>query len=123
MQRSPQSSARSFRAVTSTSRARARSSNIAAEPANGARTFETDATHRVIVSETFTKIPSTYVIRRSGWVPGKVALTFDDGPSSDWTPKILDILKQKGVKATFFIVGDNGETNPEPRAAHPCRGS
>ena len=86
--------------------------NIAAEPANGARTFETDATHRVIVSETFTKIPSTYVIRRSGWVPGKVALTFDDGPSSEWTPKILDILKQKGVKATFFIAGTNGETNP-----------
>ena len=86
--------------------------NIAAEPANGARTFETDATHRVIVSEAFTKIPSTYVIRRSGWVPGKVALTFDDGPSSEWTPKILDILKQKGVKATFFIAGTNGETNP-----------
>jgi cellulose synthase/poly-beta-1,6-N-acetylglucosamine synthase-like glycosyltransferase/peptidoglycan/xylan/chitin deacetylase (PgdA/CDA1 family) len=86
--------------------------NIAAEPANGARTFETDNTHRVITSETFTKIPSTYVIRRSGWVPGKVALTFDDGPSAEWTPKILDILKQKGVKATFFIAGANGETNP-----------
>ena len=41
-----------------------------------------------------------------------MALTFDDGPSAEWTPKILDILKQKGVKATFFIVGDNGETNP-----------
>jgi hypothetical protein len=59
--------------------------NIAAEPANGARTFETDNTHRIISSETFTKIPSTYVIRRSGWVPGKVALTFDDGPSAEWT--------------------------------------
>ena len=41
-----------------------------------------------------------------------MALTFDDGPSAEWTPKILDILKQKGVKATFFIVGENGETNP-----------
>ena len=86
--------------------------NIAAEPENGARTFETDNTHRVITSETFTTIPSTYVIRRSGWVPGKVALTFDDGPSAEWTPKILDILKQKGVKGTFFIAGANGETNP-----------
>jgi peptidoglycan-N-acetylglucosamine deacetylase len=45
-------------------------------------------------------------------VPNKVALTFDDGPSTEWTPKILDILKQKGVKATFFIIGANGETNP-----------
>ena len=86
--------------------------NIAAEPSNGARTFETDPTHRLITTETFETIPSSYVIRRSGWVPNKVALTFDDGPSTEWTPKILDILKQKGVKATFFIIGANGETNP-----------
>ncbi len=86
--------------------------NISAEPSNGARTFETDADKELITSETFTKIPSTYVIRRSGWVPGKVALTFDDGPSPEWTPKILDVLKEKGVKATFFIVGTNGEANP-----------
>jgi cellulose synthase/poly-beta-1,6-N-acetylglucosamine synthase-like glycosyltransferase/peptidoglycan/xylan/chitin deacetylase (PgdA/CDA1 family)/spore germination protein YaaH len=85
---------------------------IAAEPADGARTYTTDTTHRIITSETFTKIPTTYVIRRSGLVPHKVALTFDDGPSADWTPKILEILKAKGVKATFFIVGQNGETNP-----------
>lgn len=86
--------------------------NIAAEPTDGARTFQTDKAHRVITSETFTKIPTSYVIRRSGWQPGKVALTFDDGPSPDWTPKVLDILKQKGVKATFFVIGENGEANP-----------
>src|SRR5262249_34043027 len=86
--------------------------NIAAEPTNGERVFDTDSSGRLITSETFSKVPSSYVIRRSGWVPGKVALTFDDGPSAEWTPKILDILKQKGVKATFFIVGSNGETNP-----------
>lgn len=43
----------------------------------------------------------------------KVAyLTFDDGPSTTVTPKILDILKEKGVHATFFTVGkyvDSGE--------------
>lgn len=33
-----------------------------------------------------------------------IYLTFDDGPSSDVTPRILDILKENGVKATFFIV-------------------
>lgn len=85
---------------------------IAAEPADGARTFELDKTHQIITSEQFTKIPTTYVIRRSGFAPHKVALTFDDGPSAEWTPKVLDILKQKGVKATFFIVGQSGETNP-----------
>lgn len=35
-------------------------------------------------------------------------LTFDDGPS-DNTDRILDILKEKGVKATFFVVGKTGE--------------
>ncbi len=34
----------------------------------------------------------------------KIYLTFDDGPSSDITPKILDILKEENVKATFFIL-------------------
>lgn len=43
--------------------------------------------------------------------PGVVYLTFDDGPSSSITPKILDILKKKNVKATFFILnyGSDGE--------------
>ena len=43
--------------------------------------------------------------------PGVVYLTFDDGPSSNITPQILDILKEKGVKATFFILdyGQNTE--------------
>lgn len=86
--------------------------SIAAEPANGARTFITDKVGRVITSETFTKIPTSYIIRRSGWQPGKVALTFDDGPSPKWTPKILDILKEKNAKATFFVIGENGEANP-----------
>lgn len=36
---------------------------------------------------------------------GTVYLTFDDGPSLDITPKILDILHQKNVTATFFVIG------------------
>lgn len=35
----------------------------------------------------------------------RIALTFDDGPDRKYTPAILDILKQKQVKATFFVVG------------------
>ena len=38
---------------------------------------------------------------------GVIYLTFDDGPSTSTTPKILDILKKKGVKATFFILNYN----------------
>jgi peptidoglycan-N-acetylglucosamine deacetylase len=43
----------------------------------------------------------------------QVALTFDDGPDDDWTPQILDILKEAKVKAAFFIVGVNAERYPE----------
>jgi cellulose synthase/poly-beta-1,6-N-acetylglucosamine synthase-like glycosyltransferase/peptidoglycan/xylan/chitin deacetylase (PgdA/CDA1 family) len=34
-----------------------------------------------------------------------VALTFDDGPDAKWTPRILDVLQQQHVPATFFVVG------------------
>lgn len=39
-----------------------------------------------------------------------IYLTFDDGPSDRVTPKILDVLKEENVKATFFIVGKQAET-------------
>jgi len=39
---------------------------------------------------------------------GVIYLTFDDGPSTSITPKILDILKKKNVKATFFILNYDG---------------
>lgn len=39
----------------------------------------------------------------------KVALTFDDGPDDVFTPQILDVLKDKDVKATFFIIGKRAE--------------
>lgn len=42
-----------------------------------------------------------------------VYITFDDGPSSNITPQILDILKQYDVKATFFTVGKNIERYPD----------
>ena len=43
----------------------------------------------------------------------KIALTFDDGPSTAWTPALLDGLKERGVKATFFLIGENADKNPE----------
>jgi cellulose synthase/poly-beta-1,6-N-acetylglucosamine synthase-like glycosyltransferase/peptidoglycan/xylan/chitin deacetylase (PgdA/CDA1 family)/spore germination protein YaaH len=42
----------------------------------------------------------------------QVAITFDDGPDPEWTPKILDILKAANVKAAFFLVGANAEHYP-----------
>lgn len=39
-------------------------------------------------------------------------LTFDDGPSANVTPLILDVLKQENIKATFFVLGTNAKWNP-----------
>ncbi|MGG1516355.1 polysaccharide deacetylase family protein [Paenibacillus oryzisoli] len=43
----------------------------------------------------------------------KIALTFDDGPDHKYTPQVLDILKENGVKATFFVVGDQVKKYPD----------
>ncbi len=43
----------------------------------------------------------------------KVAITFDDGPDPVWTPRVLDLLAARGVKATFFVVGRNAEEHPD----------
>ena len=43
----------------------------------------------------------------------QVALTFDDSPSPDWTPKLLDGLKERNVRATFFLIGMYAVQYPE----------
>lgn len=40
-----------------------------------------------------------------------IALTFDDGPSANYTPQILETLRQHQAPATFFLIGENMETN------------
>lgn len=44
---------------------------------------------------------------------GTVALTFDDGPNDPYTTEVLDILKARGVKATFFVIGENAMQFPD----------
>jgi cellulose synthase/poly-beta-1,6-N-acetylglucosamine synthase-like glycosyltransferase/peptidoglycan/xylan/chitin deacetylase (PgdA/CDA1 family) len=58
----------------------------------------------------FRRLPSQYEVDRTGYRPRQLALTFDDGPDPTWTPQVLDVLKREGVKATFFIVGENALT-------------
>lgn len=43
----------------------------------------------------------------------KIALTFDDGPNPEYTEKLLEGLKERGVKATFFLLGAEAEKYPE----------
>ncbi|MCO4863195.1 polysaccharide deacetylase family protein [Cupriavidus sp. WGlv3] len=44
---------------------------------------------------------------------GCVALTFDDGPNPDLTPRVLDLLDQHGASATFFCIGERAAAHPE----------
>ncbi len=43
----------------------------------------------------------------------KIALTFDDGPHPFYTEQLLDGLKERGVKATFFVTGSHAELHPD----------
>ena len=42
-----------------------------------------------------------------------IAITFDDGPHKDNTPRLLDMLKKRNIKATFYVVGDMIKYNPQ----------
>lgn len=48
-----------------------------------------------------------------GRVENNIYLTFDDGPIPEITPWILDVLKNNGINATFFCVGDNVSRSPD----------
>ena len=43
---------------------------------------------------------------------GAVALTFDDGPDPEVTPRVLNVLSRHGAKATFFVLTDHARTRP-----------
>jgi cellulose synthase/poly-beta-1,6-N-acetylglucosamine synthase-like glycosyltransferase/peptidoglycan/xylan/chitin deacetylase (PgdA/CDA1 family)/spore germination protein YaaH len=74
-------------------------------------TDEPDPRKKLIVDEHMDVYPHTYTVQQYGYHPNEVALSFDDGPDPKWTPKILDILKQKGVKGTFMMIGAAAQEN------------
>lgn len=78
--------------------------------------FDTDSHSKIFVIST---IDSCYCLLRStsteinSFDIRRVALTFDDGPHPVYTEKLLDGLKKRGVKATFFVTGEHAELHPE----------
>jgi cellulose synthase/poly-beta-1,6-N-acetylglucosamine synthase-like glycosyltransferase/peptidoglycan/xylan/chitin deacetylase (PgdA/CDA1 family) len=66
----------------------------------------------LFTSEKYDAYPLSFNIDQIGYAEEKIALTFDDGPDPRWTPKILDILKQKNVPATFFVIGEDAGKSP-----------
>ncbi len=61
-----------------------------------------------LISRTF-----GFRVFKKGRVEKEIALTFDDGPDSTYTPQLLDLLARYGAKATFFVVGSHAEGQEE----------
>ena len=74
-------------------------------------TDEKDPRKKLIMDEHMDVYPRTYTVEYYGYHPNQVAISFDDGPDPKWTPKILDILKQKNVKGTFMLIGAEAAEN------------
>jgi len=83
--------------------------HIEARPANGQRNIVLDGNSGQITDESFDSLPEPYRVARYGSSPNRVALTFDDGPDPEWTPKILDVLQREHAPATFFLIGIQAE--------------
>ena len=79
--------------------------------ADGMRTLAVDKDNYLTANYTkFPEFPTLY--HQGAGDAHEVAVTFDDGPDPEWTPKILDVLKAAKIKAAFFLVGVNAERYP-----------
>ena len=78
---------------------------IEARPTDGERELKVDPNTGLITEQNFKSLPEPYRVARYGANPKQLAITFDDGPDPEWTPKILDVLKREHAPATFFIIG------------------
>ncbi|MFB6367625.1 polysaccharide deacetylase family protein [Paenibacillus elgii] len=68
--------------------------------------------HPLSLADLHAKYKSTFLMNGPS-SKREVALTFDDAPDDRFTPRVLDILKSEGVKATFFLIGNRVEAHPE----------
>lgn len=63
--------------------------------------------------KSFAALGADRIFRSSNVKKKQIALTFDDGPNERWTEKYLDLLADKGIKASFFMLGKNAKNHPE----------
>ncbi|HTB94858.1 MAG TPA: glycosyltransferase [Candidatus Sulfotelmatobacter sp.] len=87
--------------------------HIADVPKQGSRSITYDPVTELITDEKYEAYPLSYDIDQIGAAKNKVVLSFDDGPDRRWTPKILDILKEKHVPGIFFVIGDQANRAPD----------
>jgi peptidoglycan-N-acetylglucosamine deacetylase len=83
-------------------------------PKPGRRSFTYEAATDLFTDETYEEYPLSYDIDQIGGTKEKkLVISFDDGPDPRWTPKILDVLKEKHVPAVFFVVGEVANEHPD----------
>ena len=83
--------------------------HIEARPPTASASCRIDKETGLIDDENFKSLPEPYRVARYGASKNQLALTFDDGPDPEWTPKILDVLKREHVPGTFFLIGIQAE--------------
>lgn len=79
----------------------------------GERQIEVDKDSGLVVGSQYVTYPRPIEIVHRGKNPTKIALTFDDGPSTPWTGDILDTLE--GIKGAGHLLCDRGERGQPPR--------
>ncbi len=87
--------------------------SLAGLPQGGTRSTDVDSASGLVTDASYVSFPAPFTIRRTGYQPGLLALTFDDGPDARWTDEIVDALTTLGVPATFFVIGENVEKYPD----------
>jgi len=86
-------------------------------PQQGKINLQIDSSDLLISEQDYAVLPSGYVYEKFAedkkpLGPGhKIILTFDDGPSAEFTPQVLNILEKDKIPATFFVIGLNAEQN------------
>ncbi len=87
--------------------------SVAEHPKTGHRELDVDPATGICTDERYIDYPTSFVLRRTGYQPHELAITFDDGPYDPWTDVILDSLRALGVRATFFVIGQNADRDPD----------
>ena len=104
------------------SRARAGCCASPRGPPPGRRLLQSDPKTQIITHESITQFPSPWVVQRFGSSdPGKVAITFDDGPDPRYTNAILDTLASRDVEGDVLRRGAAGGRVSRHREPHPPR--
>jgi cellulose synthase/poly-beta-1,6-N-acetylglucosamine synthase-like glycosyltransferase/peptidoglycan/xylan/chitin deacetylase (PgdA/CDA1 family) len=67
----------------------------------------------LVIKVKYNTYPKKGELTYKGMINNKIAISFDDGPDPEITPKVLAILNDKGVKATFYIVGSRAAKYPD----------